>query len=151
GTTATAARRTRDDGSRPARGGQASAGLGGAGGERLFALTTPGRVPHDSKCRPARGRGRLAGEGIRLAPPGCESPGRNPPVIPPNALSLWFTIEQVGDVTVVRFARASILEDEAVAVVRERLFDLVDNQGRRLFVLNFRMVTGLASRMLGQL
>jgi anti-sigma B factor antagonist len=57
----------------------------------------------------------------------------------------------VGDVTVVRFARTSILEDEAVAAVRERLFDLVDNQGRRLFVLNFRMVTGLASRMLGQL
>jgi hypothetical protein len=56
---------------------------------------------------------------------------------PYNTASPWFTVEEAGDVTVVRFARASILEDEAVALVRERLFELVDNQGRRLFVLNF--------------
>ena len=65
--------------------------------------------------------------------------------------SPWFTVEEAGGVTVVRFARTSILEDEAVALVRERLFDLVDNQGRRLFVLNLGRVTGLASRMLGQM
>ena len=71
-------------------------------------------------------------------------------MIPPNAASPWFAIDQVGDVTVVRFARASILEDEAVAIVRERLFDLVDNQGQRLVVLNFGRAVGLTSRMLGQ-
>jgi anti-sigma B factor antagonist len=60
-------------------------------------------------------------------------------------------VEQVGAVTVVRFVRASILEDEAVALVREQLFDLVDNRGRRLLVLNFGGVAGLASRMVGQL
>jgi len=63
----------------------------------------------------------------------------------------WFTIEQVGDVTVVRFAHARILEDEIVAEIREQLFDLVNREGRRLFVLNFGPVMGLASRMLGQL
>ena len=62
----------------------------------------------------------------------------------------WLTVEQAGAVTVVRFARASILEDEAVALVRERLFDLVDRQGQRLVVLNFGRVVGLTSRMLGQ-
>jgi anti-sigma B factor antagonist len=72
-------------------------------------------------------------------------------VTPHNTLSPWFAIEQAGDVIVVRFARASILEDELIAAVREQLFDLVDNQGRRLFVINFGKVTGLASRMLGQL
>jgi anti-sigma B factor antagonist len=72
-------------------------------------------------------------------------------VTPHNTLSPWFAIEQSGDVTVVRFARANILEDEVIASVREQLFDLVDNQGRRLFVINFGKVTGLASRMLGQL
>jgi anti-sigma B factor antagonist len=56
----------------------------------------------------------------------------------------------VGAVTVVRFARASILEEEAVALVRERLFDLVDRQGQRLVVLNFGRAVGLTSRMLGQ-
>jgi anti-anti-sigma factor len=62
-----------------------------------------------------------------------------------------FTVEQVGAVTVVRFAQRSILEDELIAQIREHLFDLVDREGRRLFVLNFGRVTGLASRMLGQL
>jgi anti-sigma B factor antagonist len=62
----------------------------------------------------------------------------------------WLTVEQAGAATVVRFARASILEDEVVAEVRERLFDLVDNQGQRLVVLNFGRAVGLTSRMLGQ-
>jgi anti-sigma B factor antagonist len=65
-------------------------------------------------------------------------------------LSRWFTVEEVGDVTIVRFARASILADEAVDEVRRHLFDLA-GQGRRLFVLSFAQVTGLASRALGVL
>jgi anti-anti-sigma factor len=69
----------------------------------------------------------------------------------PPPVSPCFTVEQVGAVTVVRFAHRSILEDEVVALIREHLFDLVDREGRRLFVLNFGKVTGLASRMLGQL
>ncbi len=69
----------------------------------------------------------------------------------PRSLPPSFTVEQVGDVTLVRFAQPSILEDEVVASIREHLFDLVDREGRRLFVLNFGKVTGLASRMLGQL
>jgi anti-anti-sigma factor len=69
----------------------------------------------------------------------------------PQTGSRWFTVEQVGAVTVVRFARCGILEDEVVALIHERLFDLVDKESRRLFVLNLGQVTGLASRMLGQL
>jgi anti-anti-sigma factor len=65
--------------------------------------------------------------------------------------SRWVTAEQVGEVTVVRFVHARILEDEVVEAVREQLFGLVDREGRRLFVLNFGHVTSLASRMLGQL
>lgn len=68
-----------------------------------------------------------------------------------RTVSRWFTVEEAGDVTVVRFAQASILEDEVVARIREQLFDMVDGEGRRLFVLNFSRVKGLASRMLGQL
>jgi anti-anti-sigma factor len=62
----------------------------------------------------------------------------------------WLAVEQTGPVIVVRFARAGILEDEAVALVRETLFDLVDRRGRRLVVLNFGRAVGLTSRMLGQ-
>jgi anti-anti-sigma factor len=60
-------------------------------------------------------------------------------------------VEPVGAVTVVRFGRVGILEGEAVREVRECLFDLVDREGRRLFLLNFGKVTGLASGMLGHL
>jgi anti-anti-sigma factor len=69
----------------------------------------------------------------------------------PIPLSRWFEIEQVGDVTVVRFTQPAILEDEVIAAIREQLFLLVDEEGRRLFVLNFANVRSLASRMLGQL
>jgi anti-sigma B factor antagonist len=69
----------------------------------------------------------------------------------PQASPVWLTVESVGAVTVIRFGRVGILEDEAVALVRERLFDLVDREGRRLFVLNFGKLAGLTSRLLGQL
>jgi anti-sigma B factor antagonist len=68
-----------------------------------------------------------------------------------QADSSWLLIEQVGPLTVVRFGRVGIPEDEAVAEVRERLFDLVDRESRRQFLLRFGGVRGLASHMLGQL
>jgi anti-anti-sigma regulatory factor len=69
----------------------------------------------------------------------------------PQATPLWYVVEPVGAVTVVRFGRVGILEGEAVAEFRERLFGLVDREGRRLFLLNFGKVAGLASGLLGQL
>jgi anti-sigma B factor antagonist len=66
-------------------------------------------------------------------------------------VSSWFAVEQVGPLTVVQFGDVGFPEDEAVAEVRERLFDLVDRVGRRQFLLRFGKVKGLASRMLGQL
>jgi anti-anti-sigma factor len=68
-----------------------------------------------------------------------------------QAVSSWFAVEQVGPWTVVRFGPVGLPEDEVVAEVRERLFDLVDREGRRQFVLRFGKVSGLASRILGQL
>ncbi len=68
-----------------------------------------------------------------------------------QTLSHWLTVEQVGAVTVVRFAPVKILADEAVDEIRAQLFEMVDHDRRRLLVLNFGSVTGLASRMLGLL
>jgi anti-sigma B factor antagonist len=68
-----------------------------------------------------------------------------------QAVSSWFSVEQVGPLTVVRFSDVGFPEDEAVAEVRERLFDLVDREGRRQFLLRFGGVRGLGSRLLGQL
>jgi anti-anti-sigma factor len=67
-----------------------------------------------------------------------------------ESMSRWFTVEQEGDVTVIRFARASIRDDEVVDEVRQQLSEMV-GRGRRLLVLNLGRVTGLASRALGVL
>ena len=67
-----------------------------------------------------------------------------------QTLSQWFTVEQEGAVTIVRFAHAAILADEVVDYIREQLSEMVA-EGRRRFVLNFGRVTGLASRTLGVL
>jgi anti-anti-sigma factor len=67
-----------------------------------------------------------------------------------QTLSRWFTAEQVGAVTFVRFAHTSIRDDEVVDDVRQQLFEMV-GQGQRLLVLNLGQVTGLASRALGVL
>jgi anti-sigma B factor antagonist len=66
-----------------------------------------------------------------------------------QTLSRWFTVDQVGAVTVVRFAHVSILDDEVVDHIRAELYEMVEHEGRRLVVLNFGQVTGLASRTLG--
>jgi anti-anti-sigma regulatory factor len=89
-------------------------------------------------------------------PPGAEGGGGPGPHAGeartrPQATPPWFAVEPVGAVTVVRFGRFGILGDEAAALVRERLFDLVDREGRRLVLLNVGQVPGLTSRMLGQL
>jgi anti-anti-sigma factor len=67
-----------------------------------------------------------------------------------HTLSRWFTVEQVGDVAVVRFAATSIRDDDVVDEVRHQLYEMV-GQGQRLFVLNLGPVTALASRALGVL
>jgi len=59
-------------------------------------------------------------------------------------------VEQVGDVTVVRFTRRTILEATAIEAVGQRLFELVQNEGRRRVVLNFTQVESLTSAMLGK-
>jgi anti-sigma B factor antagonist len=71
--------------------------------------------------------------------------------MPQQTQSRWFTVEQVGPVTVIRLAHARILDDEVVDDIRHQLLDELVAEGRRLFVLNLGRVTGLASRMLGVL
>jgi anti-sigma B factor antagonist len=60
-------------------------------------------------------------------------------------------VEQIGDVTVVRFAQRSILEEEKIQVMGRQLFDLVENFGCRKFIVNFGNVQSLSSTMVGKL
>ena len=59
-------------------------------------------------------------------------------------------VEQVGDVTVVRFTRRTILEPAAVEAIGQQLLALVRNEGRRKIVLNFDHVESVVSAMLGK-
>jgi anti-sigma B factor antagonist len=59
-------------------------------------------------------------------------------------------VAQTRGVTVVRFTRRTILDPGAIEAVGERLLDLVNNQGRRLLVLDFSRVESLTSGMLGK-
>jgi anti-sigma B factor antagonist len=60
-------------------------------------------------------------------------------------------VEQVGEHTVVRFTRRTILENTAIDAVAARLRDLVREQGARTVVLEFARVESMTSAMLGTL
>lgn len=59
-------------------------------------------------------------------------------------------VDQVKDVTVVRFTRRTILDPATIEVVGDSLLDLVRNQGCRRLVLDFSRVESVTSGMLGK-
>jgi anti-sigma B factor antagonist len=63
----------------------------------------------------------------------------------------WVEIEQVGDVSVVKFTRSEFLDDAAIEAVGDQLFAHVDRLGVRQMVLNFHGVERMASLMLGKI
>jgi anti-sigma B factor antagonist len=60
-------------------------------------------------------------------------------------------VEQIGDVTVVNFVDRKILDEQNIQVIGEQLFSLVDEEGWRKLLLNFRNVEYLSSAALGKL
>jgi anti-sigma B factor antagonist len=62
-----------------------------------------------------------------------------------------FAVEEVGDVTIARFKIARLLKEGTVELIGEQLLALVDEQGRRRLVLDFRNVERVYSVMLGKI
>jgi anti-sigma B factor antagonist len=60
-------------------------------------------------------------------------------------------VEDIGDVTVVKFADKKILDEQNIQRIGEQLFSLVDELGRRKILLNFGNVEYLSSAALGKL
>src|SRR5262249_25431586 len=60
-------------------------------------------------------------------------------------------LEEVGDVTVVKFVDKKILDEQNIQIIGEQLFDLVDNQGKKKVLLNFGNVEFLCSAAIGKL
>jgi len=60
-------------------------------------------------------------------------------------------VEDIGDVTVINFVDRKILDEQNIQVIGEQLFSLVDQDGRRKLLLNFRNVEYLSSAALGKL
>lgn len=60
-------------------------------------------------------------------------------------------VSEVGEVTVVRFVDRKILEEANIQEMGQELFQLVDQEGRKLLLLNFGNVDFLSSAALGKL
>ena len=60
-------------------------------------------------------------------------------------------IEEVGDVTIVRFVDKKILDETNIQIIGNQLFALVDEDGRKKIILDFTHVEYLSSAALGKL
>jgi anti-sigma B factor antagonist len=60
-------------------------------------------------------------------------------------------VEDIGDVTFVRFTDSKILDEANVQVIGDQLFSLVDNHGRKNLLLDFSRVEYMTSAFLGKL
>jgi anti-sigma B factor antagonist len=60
-------------------------------------------------------------------------------------------VEQVGIVTVARFTLPEVMHADVIDSVGDRLLALVEDEGRRLLVLDFTSVRKLSSALLGRL
>jgi anti-sigma B factor antagonist len=60
-------------------------------------------------------------------------------------------VEDIGDVTVVKFIDKKILDEQNIQIIGEQLFGLVEESGRRKILLNFDNVDYLSSAALGKL
>ena len=58
-------------------------------------------------------------------------------------------VEDIGEVTVVKFLDREILDEETIQVVGTQLANLVNDLGRRKLLLNFSIVEKMSSRALG--
>jgi anti-sigma B factor antagonist len=59
-------------------------------------------------------------------------------------------VEDIGDVTVVKFVDRRILDEQNIQIIGDQLFSLVDEVGRRKVLLNFANVEFLSSAALGK-
>ncbi len=62
----------------------------------------------------------------------------------------WLSVEQVGDLTVVRFTQRDLLDEAAVFAVGEHLFGVVE-EGQHNLIISFANVQRVASILLGKL
>ena len=60
-------------------------------------------------------------------------------------------VEQIGDVTVVRFTSCNVLDEATAHLVGRELFELVEEDGHRQMLLNLAAVEFLTSTALGKL
>lgn len=96
----------------------------------------PPRPPDPSRHRPAA-RGSLRTNG----PPGKRRP------LPAPALR----VDEIGDVTVVKFTRRRLLTEGSIELLGEQLFALVERGGHRKLVINFSNVDRMTTALLGKL
>jgi anti-anti-sigma factor len=63
----------------------------------------------------------------------------------------WLSVEQVGDITVVRFTQQDIIDEEASRAVGDQLLEMVEQHERRCLVINLANVQRITSIVVGKL
>ena len=60
-------------------------------------------------------------------------------------------VEQVGDVTIATFVDKKILDENNIQMIGSELFSLVEEEGRKRIIIDFKNVEYLSSAALGKL
>jgi anti-anti-sigma factor len=63
----------------------------------------------------------------------------------------WLSVEQVGDIAVVRFTQHDIVDEESGRLVGEQLFEMIEQHERRCVVINLSNVQRITSIVVGKL
>ncbi len=67
----------------------------------------------------------------------------------PQAQNLPFTLQPIGKVMVVEFREPSLMDPLVLDATGKKLFSLVDEEDRRLIILDFEKVQYLSSQAIG--
>lgn len=86
-----------------------------------------------------------------VAPGPSASPAPRTPGTRSLGLHAGLEVDQIGDITVVKFTRRRLLTEEQIEDLGEQLFQLVDREGRRKLVINFAGVDRMTTALLGKL
>jgi anti-anti-sigma factor len=62
----------------------------------------------------------------------------------------YLEAEQIGNVTVVKFTQAELLEEATIQTIGQQLFSLVETSDHPQIILNFESVQKLSTMMLGK-
>jgi anti-anti-sigma factor len=85
-------------------------------------------------------------DSIRSAP---ESLDNTP--LPPSLLLPWLEVKHLDSATVLRFIATSLVDEEVIQAIANRVQGMIENAGKRLIIMDLSSITHLSSLMIAKL